>query len=67
MLLLDFITETDIRNMVYFVGDIIASRNSAQDVAMTQILLELTPQDMKQLACVSWLTCCVCGGVCGDS
>ena len=65
MLLLDFITETDIRNMVYFIGDIIASRNSAQDVAMTQILLELTPQDMKQLACVNWLTCCVSGGVCG--
>ena len=32
---------------------------------MTQILLELTPQDMKQLACVNWLTCCDSGGVCG--
>ena len=72
-LLLKYITSRNIRELftskqytITFIGLIIASHSSDQAVvAMTQVLLEKTPADIKQEVCIDWLIVCVCGGVCG--
>ena len=69
-LLLEYITSSNIRftsgHTILFIGYIIASHSSDQAVvAMTQILLERIPADIKQEVCIDWLIQCVCGGVCG--
>ena len=71
-LLLEFITKTNIRNSLTRVayalksiGYIIASRSSDQAKTITEILLEITPENMKEAVYIVWLIYCVCGGVCG--
>ena len=64
-LLLEYITSSNIRftsgHTILFIGYIIASHSSDQAVvAMTQILLERIPADIKQKVCIDLLIQCVC-------